>query len=81
MSHDIDRNNRWLARAALIFAGYARLRHRSGARMNYDPQTNDLLLATAECTRARQWGLAIVFGLGAGALLFLVVAIRADALF
>lgn len=48
--------------------------------MNYDPQTNDLLPA-AECCRACQWGLAIVFGLAAGALLFLVVAIRADALF
>ncbi len=48
--------------------------------MNYDPQHNDLLAAALR-SRAQQWGLAVAFGLGAGALLFLVVAIRADALF
>lgn len=44
--------------------------------MTYDPRSN-VLLAVAKCSRARQWAGAIGYGLAAGALLYLTVAIRA----
>ncbi|MDW3684872.1 hypothetical protein RA280_24590 [Cupriavidus sp. CV2] len=44
--------------------------------MIYDPQSNTLL-AVAKCSRARQWAGAIGYGLAAGFLLYLTVAIRA----
>ncbi|WP_434033679.1 hypothetical protein [Cupriavidus sp. a3] len=47
--------------------------------MTYDPASNDLL-ACAKCTRGRQWAGAIGFGLAAGVIWYLTVAIRAGAL-
>ncbi|URF05453.1 hypothetical protein [Cupriavidus campinensis] len=47
--------------------------------MNYDPASNTLL-AVAKCSRGRQWAGAIGFGLAAGVIWYLTVAIRAGAL-
>lgn len=44
--------------------------------MNYDPASNQLL-AAAKCSRARQWAGAISYGLAAGCIWYLTVAIRA----
>ncbi|MGT2429284.1 hypothetical protein ACU4HD_12155 [Cupriavidus basilensis] len=44
--------------------------------MNYDPASNQLL-AVAKCSRARQWAGAIGFGLAAGCIWYLTVALRA----
>lgn len=44
--------------------------------MNYDPASNTLL-AVAKCSRGQQWAAAIGFGLAAGCIWYLTVAIRA----